>query len=145
VRALDAKRYKNDGMAEHPAPYDSGSGSPPSEDSIRADAVTQLRVTIAGMNLEDFVVRQRRRTVEKYLKFDAWISIDNEARDELVSEVAPLPTAKRRGTEEAKRFRLADVLARARVAEGLETVRGAADATLGDRLRARGADRDPRR
>ncbi len=106
VRALDEKRSQTDGMAEDAAPYDAGDGAPPSEDEVRADAVAQLRETIAGMNLDNFVVRQRRRTVEKYLKLDAWISIDAEARDELVEEVGPLPTAKRHGTEEAKRFDL---------------------------------------
>ncbi|WP_020177428.1 DEAD/DEAH box helicase family protein [Methylopila sp. M107] len=106
VRALDEKRAKADGMAEPGAPYDAGDGAPPTEDEVRAHAVTQLRETIAGMNLDNFVVRQRRRTVEKYLKLDAWISIDAEAREELVDQVAPLPTAKRHGTEEAKRFDL---------------------------------------
>lgn len=106
VRALDEKHAKVDGMAEPGARYDAGDGAPPSEDEVRADAVAQLRETIAGMNLDNFVVRQRRRTVEKYLKLDAWISIDAEAREELVDQVAPLPTAKRHGTEEAKRFDL---------------------------------------
>ncbi|MFD1702925.1 DEAD/DEAH box helicase family protein [Methylopila henanensis] len=106
VRALDEKRAKVDGMAEEPAPYDAGDGAPPTEDEVRADAVAQLRETIAGMNLDNFVVRQRRRTVEKYLKLDAWISIDADAREELVDQVAPLPTAKRHGTDEAKRFDL---------------------------------------
>lgn len=106
VRALDEKHAKADGMADPGAFYDAGDGTPPSEDEVRADAVAQLRETIAGMNLDNFVVRQRRRTVEKYLKLDAWISIDAEAREELVDQVAPLPTAKRHGTEEAKRFDL---------------------------------------
>ncbi|WP_461658515.1 type I restriction-modification enzyme R subunit C-terminal domain-containing protein [Methylorubrum aminovorans] len=35
-----------------------------------------------------------------------WTAIDAKARDELVEQVAPLPTAKRHGTEEAKRFDL---------------------------------------
>ncbi|WP_346012930.1 DEAD/DEAH box helicase family protein [Methylobacterium ajmalii] len=107
VRALDDKRAKTPGFAEDgPAPYDSGVPGPPTEDEIRADAVVQLRETVAGMSLDNFIVRQRRRTVEKYLEPAAWIAIDAEARDELVEQVAPLPTAKRHGTEEAKRFDL---------------------------------------
>lgn len=58
------------------------------------------------MDLDSFMVRQKRRTVEKYLKPEAWNAIDEAAREELVEEVAPLPTAKRHGTEEAKRFDL---------------------------------------
>lgn len=106
VLALDDKRTKTPGLAEDPASSGSGVPMPPTEDAVRADAVVQLRETIAGMNLDNFVVRQRRRTVEKYLDLSAWIIIDAEARDELVEQVAPLPTAKRHGTEEAKRFDL---------------------------------------
>lgn len=106
VRALDDKLSKASGKEDKGVPYNADEGAPPSEEEVRADAVAQLCETVAGMNLDNFVVRQRRRTVEKYLKLDAWISIDTEARDELVSQVAPLPTAKRHGTEEAKRFDL---------------------------------------
>lgn len=106
VRALDEKRGNSGGLEDEGAPFDAGGSAPPSEQTVRADAVTQLRETIAGMNLDNFVVRQRRRTVEKYLKLDAWIAIDRQARDELVEQVAPLPTAKRHGSEEAKRFDL---------------------------------------
>ena len=58
------------------------------------------------MNLDNFIVRQRRRAVEKYREPDAWKAIDDEKREELVKEVAPLPSAQRLGTEEAKRFDL---------------------------------------
>lgn len=106
VRALDDKRAKTPGFAEGQAPNGPGVPAPPTEDEVRSDAAAQLRESVAGMNLENFVVRQRRRTVEKYLDPAAWIAIDAEARDELVKQVAPLPTAKRHGTEEAKRFDL---------------------------------------
>ena len=80
--------------------------APPSEDEIRADALKTLRDTVAGLNLDNFIVRQQRRTVEKYRKPEAWIAIDDEKRKELVDEIAPLPSAKSHGTEEAKRFDL---------------------------------------
>ncbi|WP_455985375.1 type I restriction-modification enzyme R subunit C-terminal domain-containing protein [Methylorubrum extorquens] len=104
MRALDDKRAKIGGVAEDAPPYDAGVPASQTEGEVRADAVAQLRETIAGMNLDNFVVRQRRRTVEKYLDPAVWTAIDAEARDELVEQVAPLPTAKRHGTEEAKRF-----------------------------------------
>ncbi|CAO4157220.1 hypothetical protein DHODJN_25630 [Methylorubrum extorquens] len=106
MRALDDKRAKIGGVAEDAPPYDAGVPASQTEGEVRADAVAQLRETIAGMNLDNFVVRQRRRTVEKYLDAAVWTAIDAEARDELVEQVAPLPTAKRHGTEEAKRFDL---------------------------------------
>ena len=108
VRALDEKAAKH-GFAESdqaPSQPEGAKTEPPSEAEIRTDAVAQLRETVAGMNLENFIVRQRRRTVEKYLQPEAWASIDEAARVELVDDVAPLPTAKRLGTEEAKRFDL---------------------------------------
>src|SRR5882672_2134481 len=58
------------------------------------------------VNLDNFLVRQRRRAVEKYREPKAWIPIDEEKRKELVEEIAPLPSEKGFGTEEAKRFDL---------------------------------------
>jgi type I restriction enzyme, R subunit len=107
VRAIDEKREKPSEIAEEPVPYDAGEADrPPSEEEVRSDALKQLQETVAGMNLDSFMVRQKRRTVEKYLKPEAWSAIDEAAREELVEEVAPLPSAKRHGTEEAKRFDL---------------------------------------
>lgn len=108
VRALDKKRSKASGFAEEQAPY-AAAGSeaaPPSEEEIRTDALEVLRETIAGLNLDNFIVRQRRRTVEKYREAQAWAKIDDASRDELIEEIAPLPSAKGFGTEEAKRFDL---------------------------------------
>lgn len=104
VRALDAKFEKQGGASEGAPPSDTGGNL--NEEVIRQDAVGQLCETIARMNLDSFMVRQRRRTVEKYLDADSWISLDEVARAELVDEIAPLPSAKRHGTEEAKRFDL---------------------------------------
>lgn len=58
------------------------------------------------MNVDSFVVRQHRRAVEKYREANAWLTLDDEARKELVDEIAPLPTAQDLGTEVAKRFDL---------------------------------------
>jgi type I restriction enzyme, R subunit len=108
VRALDQKSAKADGFAEAAVPYEAAVGreTPPSEADISADARKTLQEVVAGMNLDNFIVRQRRRTVEKYREPEAWTSIDDEKRKELVDEIAPLPSAKGFGTEEAKRFDL---------------------------------------
>lgn len=106
ARAIDEKRERSGGLAEEPKFYEVEGEQPPSEDAVRNDALKQLHETVAGMNLDNFIVRQRRRTVEKYLDPDAWARIDEAARKELVEEIAPLPTSKRHGTEEAKRFDL---------------------------------------
>jgi type I restriction enzyme, R subunit len=66
-----------------------------------------LQDTVTGLNLDNFIVRQRRRAVDKYRDPRVWMPIDDEKRKELVDEIAPLPSE--RGsfrTEEAKRFDL---------------------------------------
>jgi type I restriction enzyme R subunit len=65
-----------------------------------------LQEVVAGLNRDNFIVRQHRRAVEKYEKPDAWKTLDDETRDELLDEIAPLPSAKGYGPEEAKRFDL---------------------------------------
>lgn len=108
VRALDEKREKAGGFsAGQQEAYDAGSEDAPlTEDDVQAGALKVLRETVAGLNLDNFLVRQKRRVVEKYLKPDAWTALDDEKRRELIEEVAPLPSARDHGTEEAKRFDL---------------------------------------
>ncbi len=58
------------------------------------------------MSLDNFIVRGKRRLVEKYQTEKAWSDLTDEIRDELISEVAPLPSSVRPELEEAKRFDL---------------------------------------
>jgi type I restriction enzyme R subunit len=110
VRALDAKHGKPGGFsAGDQTPYESGDsvGPPPSEDDIRADALKVLQEAVASLNLDNFIVRQRRRTVEKYRDPQAWQTISDDDREELLGGgVASLPFELSFGTEEAKRFDL---------------------------------------
>ncbi|MEQ1953263.1 DEAD/DEAH box helicase family protein [Mesorhizobium yinganensis] len=107
VRALDDKRQKGFEAGDQ-APYDGPAApeTPPSEEEVAASALAVLRETIAGLNLDNFIVRQKRRTVEKYREDEAWTSIDEDKRCELVDDIAPLPSSRELGTEEAKRFDL---------------------------------------
>jgi type I restriction enzyme, R subunit len=107
VRALDEKRNKAGGFAEAGTSYvREGASEPPSENEIRTDAVKVLRDTVAGLNLDNFIIRQHRRAVEKYQKSESWTALDADARQELIEEISPLPSANALGTEEAKRFDL---------------------------------------
>jgi type I restriction enzyme R subunit len=111
VRALDKKigGKPGSGFGEGEKPrYDAGEGdhTPPTEEEIRADALGTLRATVAGLNLDNFIVRQQRRSVEKYRGDDAWQGFDDAAREELLTTIAPLPSAHGLGTEDAKRFDL---------------------------------------
>jgi type I restriction enzyme, R subunit len=58
------------------------------------------------MNIDNFVVRPHRRVVERFQSDGAWTEIDDDARHELLDEVAPLPSEQQLGTEPAKRFDL---------------------------------------
>ena len=58
------------------------------------------------MNLENFLVRPKRRLVEKYANAEAWSKLPTEALSELASEVAGLPTEVEAEDQESKRFDL---------------------------------------
>src|SRR5207249_2220726 len=90
VRALDEKHAKAGGFGEKGGtPYQAGPDAPPSEEEVRTSALNTLQNTVGGMNLDNFIVRRHRRAVEKYRKPDSWQSLTDEARKELVEEVAP--------------------------------------------------------
>ena len=65
-----------------------------------------LHTQVASMNLDNFVVRTKRRTVEKFAKKEAWEELNAEDRQVLAQELASLPTQMERESEEAKRFDL---------------------------------------
>lgn len=107
VASLDETRDAVGGMDEEGADHDAGDASElPSEKDVRDDALRELQETVAGMSLDSFLVRGKRRLVEAYLEPAAWASLDAGKREELVEEIAPLPSSKRLGTEDAKRFDL---------------------------------------
>ena len=58
------------------------------------------------MNLDNFVVRPKRRLVEKYARAEAWTALTEESLAELAQEVDGLPSEQDPEDEEAKRFDL---------------------------------------
>ena len=91
------------GMVKEPA---ATYGDPETDDAVRQSLAELLQREVAAMNLDNFVVRPRRRLVEKYAKPDAWLSLPAEALTELSHEVAGLPSELDPENEEAKRFDL---------------------------------------
>jgi type I restriction enzyme R subunit len=59
---------------------------------LRNDFAANLRNEIAGMSLDNFLVRPQRRYVEKYAGPEAWKRIDADAQHELTEHVAGLPS-----------------------------------------------------
>ena len=82
------------------------SASPNPEAELRKDTAEQLRAEVAAMNVDNFVVRPKRRFVETYAAPAAWAALTDDARRELATEVAGLPTELEPEPEEAKRFDL---------------------------------------
>jgi len=73
---------------------------------LRAEIAWFLHAEVAAMNPENFLVRPKRRLVEKYAKSEAWAVLDGDSLAELAHEVAGLPTEQEPEDEEAKRFDL---------------------------------------
>ena len=81
-------------------------GDPRNEAELRIAVAGMLHGEVAAMNLDNFVVRPKRRAVEKYAKPEAWMRLSGEALAELSREVAGLPSELEPEPEEAKRFDL---------------------------------------
>ncbi len=89
-------------IRETPATY----GPPRTDAEVRHSVGALLHGEVAAMNLDNFVVRPRRRVVEKYAKTESWTVLSAEALSELAHEVAGLPSEREAEAEEAKRFDL---------------------------------------
>lgn len=75
------------------------------DEDVRSLTAAKLHQHVVSMNLENFIVRPRRRLVEKYGKREAWRTLSTEARGEL-EHIANLPTELPSENEEASRFDL---------------------------------------
>ena len=76
------------------------------EHGVRDETATLLRSQVAAMNVDNFIVRPKRRFVERYAQEEPWKKLGEEQVGELVHEVASLPTELTDDDEEAKRFDL---------------------------------------
>jgi type I restriction enzyme R subunit len=73
---------------------------------LRREVVRRLRAEVDGMSLDNFIVRPRRRLVEKYGEDGAWEGIGLDQRTELVEEIAGLPSSYPDDDIAAKQFDL---------------------------------------
>lgn len=60
---------------------------------LRSQVAGRLVEEVAGMSLDNFIVRPKRRFVEKYANSDAWTKLGLDAQTELIEHVAGLPSA----------------------------------------------------
>jgi type I restriction enzyme R subunit len=104
IGTLDKAPAPEGGASEGTAAiYD---GEPVTDAQLRQETAALLQRETAAMNLDNFVVRPKRRLVEKYAKPEAWVTLTPDALSELSHEVAGLPTELDPENEEAKRFDL---------------------------------------
>jgi type I restriction enzyme, R subunit len=73
---------------------------------LRGEVAERLRREVEQMNVNNFIVRPKRRLVEKYADVAAWQSLGLEERNELVNDVAGLPSELVDEDQEAKQFDL---------------------------------------
>ncbi|MEX2205252.1 MAG: DEAD/DEAH box helicase family protein [Myxococcota bacterium] len=99
---------------------------PHTDAEVRRAIANLLHTEVAAMNLDNFVVRPKRRVVEKYAAPGPWTVLSAEALTELAHEVAGLPAELDAEAEETKRFDLLILLcqlARLRSEPGFERLR----------------------
>jgi type I restriction enzyme R subunit len=73
---------------------------------LRGEVAERLRQEVEQMNVNNFIVRPKRRLVEKYADATAWETLSLDERNELVGDVAGLPSELVDEDLEAKQFDL---------------------------------------
>ena len=101
VATLDSRLESSPGAHEAKQKY-----STPDDEALRASTAETLQQTVEAMNVDNFVVRPHRKAVEKFSKPEAWKKLTDSEQEELIHEVAGLPSERRDDDEEAKRFDL---------------------------------------
>jgi len=76
------------------------------QDGLRKAVAERLRQEVEQMNVNNFIVRPKRKLVEKYANAKAWETLELEERNELVGGVAGLPSELVDEDQEAKQFDL---------------------------------------
>jgi type I restriction enzyme R subunit len=102
ITELD-KKVVEVGSTTIKAPLASDS-EPKTDAELRHQVANLLYTEVAAMNSENFVVRPKRRLVEKYASSEAWVSLSDEDFTALSQEVAGLPSQLEAEAEETKRF-----------------------------------------
>jgi type I restriction enzyme R subunit len=76
------------------------------EAGLRHDVASTLQEIVAGMNVDNFLVRPQRRWVEIYAELDRWDNLTGPEAGEVAEHLSGLPSAVKDPDEQAKRFDL---------------------------------------
>jgi type I restriction enzyme R subunit len=111
IGAIDEQQEgapRSGGLAEDPAPYTAEGGDDAEAvgdlPGLRDALIERLFEEVSQMTLDNFIVRPKRRHVEKFQDRAAWAALDQAARIELAEHVAGLPSAMKDDEVEAKQF-----------------------------------------
>jgi type I restriction enzyme R subunit len=74
--------------------------------NLRLELAERLRNEVAAMNLDNFLVRPKRRIVEQFVNLDAWTTLTPEDQTQLKRDVAGLPSSIATDNQDAKQFDL---------------------------------------
>ena len=75
-------------------------------DRLNAETRERLKDEVAGMTLDNFLVRSKRRAVETFQQQDAWATLSRDDRETLINEIAGLPSSLVDDDTAAKQFDL---------------------------------------
>ena len=76
------------------------------EPELRESTADALHEFVAGMSLDNVVVRPHRRWVERFAERDAWTPLSSDDADAILAHLTGLPSAAAKDEEDAKRFDL---------------------------------------
>ena len=73
---------------------------------LKDTLLAQVKSDVYGMNLDNFIVRTQRRSVEKFQSPEIWSDLSEQDRNELIENLADIPTTEKDPDVDAKRFDL---------------------------------------
>lgn len=103
IRAISGTKEGAKLVREHLAGYGS---APLTDEEVLKSIVELLQAEVGAMNTDNFIVRAKRKLVEKYQQADAWTDLDDESLSELEHDIAGLPSERMPESVEAKQFDL---------------------------------------
>jgi len=104
LTALSKTASGIDAIKEHIAAYQGE--LPKSDEEVWTSIVELLQAEVRAMNTDNFIVRGKRKLVEKFQDKQSWQNLTDESLHELEHELAGLPTEQEPDNIEAKQFDL---------------------------------------